>query len=297
MKIIMKRGFDLTLQLFRNFSQHNGPSYAAAIAYHTIISLGPLLLFAIFIAGRAFGRAAALHQVEATINTLAGPELVMLFKGVLVEFSQSTASRLWATGISSLLLLYSASNVFRQLVVAQNAIWEVKQPPISIQAEFWRWLRTRLRLHIVGLLAAVVIIFSLLGSMILSVVAGLLLEVVETVAPGSAKLLTWGSVILIPLLLMLLCLLGFKLLPEVQLTWRQVLPGAMATGLVLALGEGLIVYYARRNLIPTFFGFAGSLVIVMLWAYFSALIFLLGVEFTHVRSNQQYQALFQAEGD
>lgn len=275
------------MQIARNFGQHNGPSYAAAIAYHTVISLGPLLFFSIAIASRAFGRDAAIEQLETAIATVITPALVDLFQTVLVEFQQATTSRLWATGISFFLLFYAASNVFRQLVVAQNAIWEVERPSVSIRDGLWRWMRIRLRLYVVGILAAIVVMFALLASMLLSVVAGIVLQLVEAIAPGSTSLLAWGSFILIPLLFITICLLGFKLLPSVQPGWREVLPGAVMTGLVLAVGEGIIVYYARNNLIPTFFGIAGSLVIVMLWAYFSALIFLIGAEFTHVYNKRR----------
>jgi membrane protein len=283
----MKTLLELLIQTARNMGRHNVPSFAAAIAYHTIISLGPLLLFSIFIASRAFGRDAAIEQLETALATLVGQSLVDLFRSVLVEFRASTTSRLWATGISFFLLLYSASNVFRQLVVAQNAIWEVERPSVSIRDGFWRWVRIRLRHYVVGILTAIVVMFALLGSMFLSVVAGLILQLVETIAPGLTSVLAWGSFILIPLLFIAFCLLGFKLLPAVKPDWREVLPGAIVTGLVLALSEGIIVYYARTNPIPTFFGIAGSLVIVMLWAYFSALIFLIGAEFTHVYSVQK----------
>jgi membrane protein len=95
-------------------------------------------------------------------------------------------------------------------------------------------------------------------------------------------LLKWGSFILIPLFFISLCLFGFRQLPAVKPPWRAVFPGAIATGLALAIGEGLIVYYAAHNPIPTFFGLAGSVVIVMVWAYISALIFLFGAEFTRL---------------
>jgi len=283
----IKSLFALILEAVRHFLQHNGPSYAAAIAYHTIISLGPLLYFSILIAGTAFGRAAAIDQLEATIRTIGGETFVEQIRHVVVAYREPTVSRTLTTWISAALLLYAASNVFRQLVIAQNAIWEVAPPTIQIRDGLWRWLRIRLRLYVVSIITSLIIIFALLASMILSLVAGLLLQLVGLILPALVAVLKWASLLLIPLFFIGLCLLGFRQLPAVKPPWRAVLPGAIATGLIMAVGEGLIVYYATHNPIPTFFGLAGSVVIVMVWAYISALIFLFGAEFTRLFATWQ----------
>jgi membrane protein len=270
----------LFVKTAQNFGRHHGPSYAAAIAYHAIISLGPLLFFSITLSTRIFSWEASLAQLEGAIASLAGDNLVNLLVTIIEEAQQPMESQFWTTGISLLLLLFATSNVFRQLVVAQHAIWEVDPPQISIRDGFWRWAVVRLRIYIVGLITAFVIMLTLPGSMILSVIAGFLLNLLDLIVPGLSQPIAWLSFTLIPLTFILLCTLGFRLLPVVNPPWRTVLPGAVVTGLVLAVGEGAIVYYASNNLIPTFFGLARSVVIVMLWAYFSAFIFLLGAEFT-----------------
>lgn len=283
----MKTLFALTLEAARHFLRHNGPSYAAAIAYHTIISLGPLLYFSILIAGVAFGRAAAIDQLEATIQTIGGEAFVEQIRHIVVAYRDPTVSHTLTTGVSAALLLYAASNVFRQLVIAQNAIWEVQPPTVRLRDGLWRWLRVRLRLYIVSIVTSLIIIFALLVSMIISVVAGLVLQLVGLILPALVTVLKWVGFTLIPLFFIGLCLLGFRQLPAVKPPWRAVLPGAITTGLVMAVGEGLIVYYATHNPIPTFFGFAGSVVIVMVWAYVSAVIFLFGAEFTRVFATWQ----------
>jgi membrane protein len=271
---------DLIVKTVQRFGRHHGPSYAAAIAYHTIISLGPLLFFSLFLSAQLFSWEAALQQMEGAIASIAGETLVDLLSTILTEVGQPVENTLWTTGISLVLLFFATSNVFRQLVIAQNAIWEVEPPEVSIRDNFWHWVVVRLRIYVVGLITALVIMLLLPGTMILGVIATFLLSLLEIIAPGLTTMVTWLSFVLIPLTLIILCLLGFRLLPVVSPPWRAVLPGAIITGLVLAVGEGAIVYYASNNPIPTFFGIAQSAVIVMLWAYFSAFIFLLGAEFT-----------------
>lgn len=272
----------LFIKTLQNFGRHHGASYAAAIAYHTVISIGPLLYFSLYLAGQVFGQDAALEQIKAAVASVAGTQVMDLLSELLMWVRDPTINSFWATGISLLLLLFATSNVFRQLVVAQNVIWEVDRFEVTIRDGFWHWAMVRLRIYVVGLLTAIVIILVLPGSMMLSVLANTILQLLELLVPGLVTIITWLSFTLIPALFILLCLLGFKLLPVVSPRWRDVLPGAVLTGLVLAAGEGIIVYYASNNPIPTFFGIAGSVVILMLWAYFSAFIFLLGAEFTRV---------------
>lgn len=281
----------IVVKTVQSFARHHGPSYAAAIAYHAIISLGPLLFFSLFLAGQAFGRDAAQQQLEAAIISVAGEQLIELISDLLVQVREPTENRLWTTGISLLLLLYATSNVFRQLVIAQNAIWEVEPPTIQIRDGFWRWVLVRLRLQIVGLITAILIILILPGSMVLSVIANFLLRVLELLVPGLVTVIKWLSFALMPTIFIALCLLGFRLLPAVRPSWRNVLPGAIITGLVMAVGEGIILYFASNNPIPNFFGIAGSVVIVMLWAYFSAFIFLLGAEFTRTYTMHRREKL------
>lgn len=278
----MKQLIALLIETVRNFARHNGLSYAAAIAYHTIISLGPLLYFSILIASIAFGRTAAIDQLEAAIGRVGGANMVQQLHSIVVDYREPSTSQQLTTVISAALLLFAASNVFRQLVIAQNVIWEVQPPTIQIREGLGRWLRVHLRLYVVSIITTFIIIFALLASMLLSVVAGFLLQLVALIFPDLVTPLTWVSFTLLPLIFIGLCLLGFRHLPAVKPPLRAALPGAIATGLVMAVGEGLIVYYATNNPIPNFFGLASSVVILMLWAYVSAAIFLLGAEFTRL---------------
>jgi len=269
----------------RSFGEHNGPSYAAAIAYHAVISVAPLLLFSIAIASRFFGREAAVDQLITDLGRVAGTSIADLLTSLIAELNQPTTSNLILTLVSLAVTMYAASNVFRQLVVALDAVWDVRRPSISIRDGVLHWVVVRLRRYVVGFLAAIAMIFSLLISMLISVFIGTVLDLIKQVAPGSATVVTWLGIIALPTLLVLLCLLTFKVLPSIDLTWRAVWPGALLTGLVLFFVEGAIGYYVTRNRVSTLYGVAGSVVVIMLWAYFSAFILLVGAEFTRAYSN------------
>jgi len=265
-----------------SFDKHNGSSYAAAIAYHAIISMGPLLLFSIAVASRAFSRAAAVDQVIAVVNEVAGPTMAQLLDSIIAELHQPTTDNLIVTVVSLCVGLYFASNVFRQLVIALDAIWEVKRPPVRVQDGLVRAALRQSRRYVVGLLAAIVIIFSLLIAMLMTVIAEPLVEALHAISPVLAAICVWLGRGSGPILFVLVCALAFKLLPSIEVTWRDVGPGALLTGLVLAVAESIIAYYAIHNPIPAYFGLAGSVVIIMLWAFFAAFILLFGAELTRV---------------
>jgi membrane protein len=265
-----------------SFDKHNGSSYAAAIAYHAIISMGPLLLFSIAVASRAFSRDAAVDQLIFVVAEVAGPAMAQLLDGVIAELRQPTTDNLVVTVVSLGVGVYFASNVFRQLVIALDAIWEVKRPRVRVQDGLVRSALRQSRRYVVGLLAAIVIIFSLLIAMTLSVVAGPIVEMLHAISPLFATICLWIGRGLGPILFVLVCALTFKLLPSIELTWFDVGPGALLTGLVLAVAESIIAYYAIHNPIPAYFGLASSIVIIMLWAFFSAFILLFGAELTRI---------------
>jgi len=282
MKQWFQRMLVIAKETGRSFGEHNGSSYAAAIAYHAVISVAPLLLFSIATASRFFGREAAVEQLVTDLGRVAGAPLAALLTSLISELNQPTTSNLVLTVVSLALTMYAASNVFRQLVIALDAVWNVHRPSISIRDGVVHWAAVRLRRYVVGLLAAFAIICSLLISMLISVFIGTLLDLIDQIVPGSGSLITWLGVVALPIILVLLCLLAFRLLPSIDLTWGDVWPGALLTGLVLFLVEGAIGYYVTRNRITTLYGVAGSVVVLMLWAYFSAFILLIGAEFTRV---------------
>ena len=266
----------------RRFNQKNMPSYAAAIAYHAIISLAPLLLFSISAAGLFYGEELAIDQLVKALSDAVGVKVAELIGGIAADLSQPTLNNLLFTIVWFFVTLYTASNVFRQLVTALDTIWDVAYAHARLRDGVIRWCMIRLRKYFLGVGMALMVITSLLVSLFVSVLSGNFWRLLDNVAPELAPLVLWSSSVIIPLVLIGFCLLVFKILPNRQIAWRDIWQGAVLTGGLLALAEGIIGFYASRSRIPTFYGLAGSVVVLMLWAYFSAFVLLIGAVFTRV---------------
>lgn len=282
----MVRFIELITKTLHNYEKHEGSSHAAAIAYHATISLGPLLLFSIGLASRAFGREAAVNQVIVGVANVAGRAMADFVSSLNEQLSRPTSDNFLLSMLSLGITIYAASNVFRQLVIALNAIWEVPLIQVDIRDGVWRWAFIRLRKYFIGLVVAMVTIVSLLVSMLVGIFWETILHVSTLFVPRLGMVLGWIGVGTLPIVLVLLCLLAFKILPRVDLTWRAVWPGALLTGLVLSVAEVAIGYYVSHSWLPSLYGLTSSVVVLMLWAYFSAIIFLLGAEFTHIYSRR-----------
>ncbi|MEM7133956.1 MAG: YhjD/YihY/BrkB family envelope integrity protein [Chloroflexota bacterium] len=282
----MLRFFKFFQEIGDRFDQHNGSSYAAAIAYHAIISLGPLLLFSISMASLFFGREKTVNQLIAYVDSLAGMGIGEMLNNVIDELSRPTANNVLFALVTLVLSLYFASNIFRQLVIAQDAIWETERPKVQWEDGLWRCIYLVLRRYIVGLITALVMIFSLLIAMIAGLITDFLREILHIISPEFVDMSMQMGRFGLPVVLVLLCLLTFKLLPSVELTWFDALPGAIITGLLLAGGQQAIGYYANTNVVASFFSVTSSIIILMIWAFFSAFVFLLGVEFTRAFTQQ-----------
>ncbi|MBV7332840.1 YihY/virulence factor BrkB family protein [Chloroflexi bacterium TSY] len=274
--------FQLISETGKNFGRHNSASYAAAIAYHTIISLAPILLFAIAVAGRAFETDAATQHIVSTLDRLVGTAVASIVAEIVEENSLRRTSNVVISLIALGIMFYSASNVFRQLVIALNVIWDIPIPSVRIRDGVIRWVTIRLRKYIMGFILALAVIFSLLISLVVNVFAGYFADLVNSAMPGLADLLLLINLTALPIILVFFCLAIFKFLPDTTIVWRDIRLGAFLTGIVLAIGQSGIGFYASRSRIPDLYGVAGSVVILMLWAYFSAYILLLGAEFTHI---------------
>ena len=271
-------------QISQNAARHNTASYAAAIAYHTIISLGPLLLLSITIASRTVGQDTAIKEFTSTLERYVGPALATVIHDLMLQLRQPTTDNLVVAILAALITIYAATNVFRQLVIALNVVWDVQPPNTTIKQGFFTWAISRLRNYIIGLLMAFSVILALLASLAVSVITGYFTSLVHALIPGLATLLTLFNFSVLPIILVLVAAVLFKFLPDIDVAWRDVWLGALLTGIVLAVGEGLIGLYASQSRIPSFYGVAGSVVVLMLWAYVSAYILLIGAEFTRVHS-------------
>ncbi len=265
-------------EVFAQWSGDNAMSQGAALAYYTFFSMAPLLVLAIAIAGLVFGRAAAEGQIVQQIEAVMGADGARTIQGMIARAS-TPAAGLTATAISLVTMLLGASGVFGQLQSSLDHIWGVAA---QSSGGVLGWLRRRLASFGMILVIGFLLLVSLVLSAGLSGARGLLGERLP-ILTGVAPLLDF----LIPFaVITVMFAMIYKLLPAARLRWSDVWLGAAATALLFSIGKTGIGIYLGRAGVTSVYGAAGSLVLVLLWIYYSAQILLLGAEFTEVYSRR-----------
>lgn len=257
---------------FRSWREDNAPRLGAALAYYTVFSLPGLLLLLVGVAGLAFGRDAVAGRVVATMSGLIGTRGASVLQDVLRATASPARGGLAAIlGVATLVL--GGAGVFGALKDALNTVWEVKARP---RRGWWSFIRTRL-FSVLTLLGTS---FLLVVSLAVNALIGSIVERLSRVLPGGAGVWQSFNFVLSLAVLTVLFALMFKYLPDVRVRWRDVLVGAVITSLLFAVGEWLIGLYVARTDVGSAFGAAGSLMVVLVWLYYSSQMFLFGAEYT-----------------
>lgn len=255
------------------WSDDYAPSMGAALSYYTVFSLAPLLLIVISIAGLAFGQEAARGEVFDQLRGLMGDEPASAVEGVLTSLAKPERG-IASTLIGAVVLLIGATTVFGELQDALDRIW--RAPVRDRRGGLWKLVRSRLLSF--GMVLGVA--FLLIVSLVLSAAISALGKwwgsaFAEEVCLLQAVNLAVGYVMTTVVFAMI-----YKLMPRVHVRWKDVWLGAAITALLFTIGRFLIGLYIGRSGIASGFGAAGSVVIIFVWVYYSAQIFLLGAEFT-----------------
>jgi membrane protein len=260
---------------FLRWWEHNPFELAAALAYYTIFSLTPLLTIAIAIAALAFGQDAAQNQIVGGLAELVGETSAKAIQDVLRAATTNKQSGALAATTGAVLLLLGAVGVVAQLQQSLNFIWEVKVRSSS----GWRML-IRDRLFSLALVLAIgfLLLVSLIVTTLLSAVTTYFSEYYQSSGILWQALDGTISFVFVTILFGLI----YKILPDVQLTWRDVAIGATITSLLFTLGKFLIGLYLGHATIASTYGAAGSFVTLLVWVYYSAVIFFYGAEITKV---------------
>lgn len=270
----MRSVFDLLKETFHDWQEDKAARLAAALAYYTAFSIAPLLLIAIAIAGAVFGEEAARGQIVAQLQGLLGPEAAQAVE-TGIENAGQTGAGLISTVIGVGALIWSATNLFAQLQDALNTIWEVRpNPEAGIMAQARQRLLSMTMVLGIGFLLLVSLVLSAALSAIGVFFGGLL--------PGAETLWRLVDFIVSYLVITLLFAAIFKVLPDAIIQWRDVWIGAAATALLFVIGKLLIGLYLGNAAVGSTYGAAGSLLVVLVWVYFSAQILFFGAEFTQV---------------
>jgi len=255
----------------RGWSEHRAQRLGAAVAFYTTLALAPLALIAIAIAGYFFGEEAARGGIVAQIEHLVGREGATVIQALIQKAGEPQQSRI-ATALSIGLLLCGASGVFAELKDSLDTIWEVKREP---GLGLWSLLKTQV-LAIAVVLAAG---FLLLLSLTLTATLALVTTFVGQWLPVPVWTAYLLDLLVSFLVITLLFALLFKLLPAVTVPWKDVWIGAVLTAVLFMIGKSLISTYIGSVSIGSIYGAAGSLVVVLVWTYYSSQIFFFGAEF------------------
>ncbi|MER8863996.1 YihY/virulence factor BrkB family protein [Mesorhizobium sp. M0751] len=275
MWILAAEGWRLLKQSVLGFIDDNALSHGAAIAFYATTSLAPILLIIVAIAGMAFGHEAAQLALSAQIAGLMGPQSAELLQATIENASQKEAGTV-ASILGLVTLFVAASGVFGEMQLALNEIWKVKPSGATISR------LVRARIASLGLVAALG--FLLLVSLVVSAVISALGDIINAYLPFGTIILSAINGIVSFALITLLFAAIYKVLPDRSLQWRDVGIGAVVTGFLFTIGKSLIGWYIGTSAISSSYGAAGALLVVLLWVYYSAEIFLLGAEFTRAYS-------------
>lgn len=258
--------------------QSNAAMQSAALAFYTLFSMAPVLMVSVAIAGAVFGEEATRAELEAQVRLLAGEESAAVVRQVLDGAARPDLSRL-AGLVGAGTLLFGATVVFGQLQQALNSVWGVEPRPGSLVRNF-------LKKRLLSLGLVVVIGFLLLVSLVLSAGISALGDYLQRLLAFPAGLLDALDFVLFLAVLTVLFALMFRLLPDAVIHWRDVAVGAAVTALLYSIGKELIGLYLGRAGVASAYGVAGSLVLLLLWVYYSSMILLLGAGFTRVWSRR-----------
>jgi membrane protein len=256
-------------QVFRDFSQDECPSMAAALAYATLFALPSLLLIVIFIAGLVLGPRAANGEIEQSLSGAMGPQAAAQIQTAVSSLAQNRTGGIVATVLGLVGLIVSATGVLMQLQQCLNKAWKVKV--VGSGLRHFAMQRVRSGLLLVG--AGILAIVSVAASSAIAMLTRML------PFPGAVHA---GEMLTSLAMFAILFAAILKVMPDVQLRWSDVWVGGLFIALLFVIGKFLIAIYMAHAGKASAYGAAGSLAMILMWTYYSALVFLLGVELTQV---------------
>jgi membrane protein len=265
--------FQILQATFASWNRHEAPRLGAALAFYTILSLSPLVIIVLALAGLIFNRSTAQAHILSQVQGMIGPDGGKAVESMLAS-AQRPAAGILGTIVGLLSLLFGASGVFTELRSALNLIWEVTPEKTSGVV---RLLRERFFSFGMVLSIGFLLLVSLVVSTILAAIGKFFGGLLPVPSPVVAVLNFFLSYLGVAVLFGLI----FRLVPEAKVRWRNVWLGALVTALFFSIGKTLIGLYLGKSSVGSAYGAAGSVIVVIVWVYYSAQIFFFGAEFTH----------------
>ena len=267
----------------------DGPfQLAAALSYYTLFSLAPILIIAIAVAGLFFGREAATNQIVHTLQSLVGQESAKAIQEMIQNASSKPKTGIISTVLGIGVLIFGAGGVVGQLQSSLNRIWGVTSKP---GRGIWSFMWERF----VSLAMVLGVGFLLLVSLVITTILTHLTLYIGSLIGGAAIIAYLLDLVVSFGFVTILFAMIYKFLPDVRIQWKDVWIGAALTSFLFTLGKFLIGLYLGTSGVTSSFGAAGSLITVLLWVYYSALIFFFGAEFTQIYASRYGSGVVPAE--
>jgi membrane protein len=257
---------------FKGFSEDKLTKLSASLAYYTVFSLGPLLIVIIHLCSVFFGKAAVEGKIVSQLQSFVGPGVAEQIQTIIQNASITGSGIAYTIGIITLVI--GATTVFAEMQDSMNSIWGVKARPRS---GIMSLITSRLLSF--GIIASLG--FLLLVSLAVSAVVEGIGDRLSAAFPQVGFVLIYIiNLLLTFIVISLLFAVIFKVLPDVEIAWKHALPGAIATTILFMIGKFAISFYISKSDAGSAYGAAGSMVILILWIYYSAIILYFGAEFT-----------------
>ena len=267
--------FKFNKQVISEFIADNVLKYSASLAYYTILSLAPLLIIMLYVSGKLFGKEAIRGELYAEIKDLVGTEAALQVQTAIQNIHLSP-DNLFASSIGVIVLLIGATGIFSEIQDSLNRIWGLK---LTTRKVWWKLFIDRLISFSLILSLGFVLIVSLALNALVAALSSKISQWFS--ASGETLLLVMDNVISLFITTVLFGTI-FKVLPDAKIKWKDVFIGALITSLLFTLGKYAIGFYLGKSNIANIYGAAGSVMILMIWVYYSAAILYLGAVFTKV---------------
>jgi membrane protein len=276
----IKSLWSVTIHAAQDWWEDNCLRLAASLAYYTALSLAPLVLLLVGVTGMVLGREQVAGQLAAQLESLMGSAGRELVNSILTTTNPEGGT--WATVVGLVTLVIGATAVFGELQTTMNLIWEVQPAPTSgAWAGIWAWLKARIFSLGLVLALAFLLVVSLVVSAALAAASALFQGPEQTVMSRLLEIVVSLAV------LTLMFALFFTYVPDAEIRWRDVWLGGFVTAVLFTLGKTAIGYYLGQASVGSAYGTAGSMVVLLVWVYYSALIVFFGAEFTQAWTTRQ----------
>ena len=278
---MQKKAFSLyhfIKQVIVEFIDDNVMKYSASLAYYTVFSLAPMLIIIMAICGQLFGKEAVQGQMYGEIKDLVGSSAALQIQENIKNIHLTRSTPI-ATIFSIGVLLIGGTGIFGEIQDSLNKIWGLK---VKTKKVWWKLILNRLLSFSLILSLGFVLIVSLVLNALIAIIGNRLNNLLSGLGKIFIPLI--DNILSFTITTLLFAII-FKVLPDAKIKWKDVSIGSVITAALFTLGKFGIGYYLGRSNMATIYGAAGSVIIIMLWAYYSSVILYLGAEFTKVYAN------------